>query len=329
MAADTWGEVPLVDKNILDKLKEITEEERAFLDGKDEINRELYMDPGGARDTIMSHKLLDSNRLITIRPHTRFVHFPEHTHDFVEIVYMCQGTTTHIVNGTKLTLREGELLLMGQNTRQEVYRAGENEIAVNFIIRPEFFRDTLPYLGEEETPLRRFLVDCLCGGEKSSFLYFCIADVLPVQHLIENLLWTMISELQNRREITQITFALLFIMLTAHTDRLQYTSCDEKNIFYVLRYIEEHYRDGSLTEIADTLHYDTANLSREIKRKTGKNYTQLVQDKRMAQAAWLLANTNKKVDEIAEAVGYENVGYFHRLFSAAFGTSPKKYRDGR
>ena len=83
----------------------------------------------------MSHKLLEPEKLITIRPHTRFVHFPEHTHDFVEIVYMVQGVTTHIVNGITLTLHPGELLLMGQNTRQEIYKAGREDIAVNFIIR--------------------------------------------------------------------------------------------------------------------------------------------------------------------------------------------------
>ena len=47
----------------------------------------------------------------------------------------------------------------------------------------------------------------------------------------------------------------------------------------------------------------------------------------MSQAAWLLRNTDKKVDEISFSVGYENVSYFHRLFTARFGMSPKKYRD--
>ena len=60
---------------------------------------------------------------------------------------------------------------------------------------------------------------------------------------------------------------------------------------------------------------------------TGRNYTELLQEKRLTQAAWLLRNTDRKVDEIAAAVGYENISYFHRLFAARFGLSPKKYRD--
>lgn len=314
----------MIDPAILEKLSVITAEERALLDGSDQIDRSIYME--GSGDRIAGHKLLEPGKLITVRPHTRFVHFPEHTHDFVEIVYMVQGATTHVVNGTPLTLRPGELLLMGQHTRQEVLQAGQGDIAVNFIIRPEFFHATLPYLEGSETPLRRFLVDCLCGGE-SSFLYFRVADILPIQHLMENLLWTMVTQPQNRRELNQLTFSLLFLLLMDHTDCLSTATVEQQVVFSVLRYIETHYQNGTLTEIAGQLHYDCTALSREIKRRTGKTYTALLQDKRMAQAAWLLKNTALRVDEVALAVGYENIGYFHRLFAAHFGTSPRKYRE--
>ena len=217
--------------------------------------------------------------------------------------------------------------MWGQNTRQEIHRAGQEDIAVNFIIRPEFFHATLPYLGTDETPLRRFIVDCLCGGGQHNFLYFRVSEILPIQHLLENLLWTMVTETQNRRELNQMTFALLFMQLLNHTECLHYTTTEEETVFSVLRYIEEHYADGSLHEIAARLHYDDASLSREIKRRTGKTYTELLQDKRMAQTAWLLRNTSARVDDIARTVGYENIGYVHRLFAARFHTSPKKYRD--
>jgi AraC-like DNA-binding protein len=95
----------------------------------------------------------------------------------------------------------------------------------------------------------------------------------------------------------------------------------------VLRYIEEHFADGSLTEIADILHYDVTWLCREIKRRTGKTYTQFLQEKRLSQAAWLLRNTNQKVADIGISVGYENLSYFHRIFAQHFGISPKAYRD--
>ena len=45
---------------------------------------------------------------------------------------MCQGTTTHILNGSKVILEAGDLLFLNQNAEQEILPAGEQDIAVNF-----------------------------------------------------------------------------------------------------------------------------------------------------------------------------------------------------
>ena len=315
-----------MDERILARLGVVTNEEAQILSGRTSIDRSIYMNDG-SRDVITGKKLLEQGNQITVRPHTRFVHFPEHTHDYVEIVYMCRGKTTHIVNDTRIVLSEGELLLMGQNTRQEILPAGEGDIAVNFIVQPEFFGGTLDFLGSEETPLRDFIVRCLCGDNPSGYLHFKVADVKPVQNLVENLLWTLISDTPNRRSINQLTMGLLFVQLLNHTDKLTIGNKEQDTIVWVLRYIEEHFADGSLTEIADILHYDVTWLCREIKRRTGKTYTQLLQEKRLSQAAWLLRNTNQKVADIGISVGYENLSYFHRIFAQHFGISPKAYRD--
>ena len=313
-----------MDERIIQHFSVITEEEKQFLSGDRQIDRTLYMD--GSRDVISGDKLLEKGKQIAIRPHTRFVHFPEHTHDYVEMVYMCRGETTHLVNGTKIVLKQGELLMLGQYARQEIEPAGEEDIAVNFIVRPAFLQGILSFLGNEETPLRRFVLSCLSGNTETGYLYFRVAEVLPVQNLIENLLWTMIHDHANRRGIYQMTLGLLMAELLEHTDSLRFSSPEEETIVQALRYIEEHYRDGSLTELSQLTHYDFTALSRLIKNRTGKTYTDLIQEKRLSQAAWLLTNTGKRVDEIARLAGYENISYFHRLFSSRFGMSPRQYR---
>ena len=312
-------------QEILDRLSITTEEEAQILRGSDQIDRNLYMD--GRGDVIDASKLLQRGRLLTIRPHTRFIAFPEHTHNYVEIVYMCQGSTTHTVNGTKIRLREGELLMMAQGVRQAVDPAGQRDIAVNFIVRPEFFRGTLPYLGEEKTPLRSFILDCLNEGAHAGYLYFQVSDILPVQNLLENLVWTTLNPPLNRREIQQMTMGLLFSNLMNYTEHLRLESSEEETIVSILRYMEEHYRDGSLTELADSLHYDLSVLSRLVKEKTGKTYTALLQERRLSQACWMLEHSDVRVEEIGRAIGYENLSYFHRVFLKTYGCSPKKYRD--
>lgn len=325
----------MVREEILEYLRPITEEEQAALDGREEVDRSLYVKDAenliankeGKLEVINSEKLLENGRIITVRPHTRFVHFPEHRHDYIEVIYMCSGSTTHIINGTELKLQDGELLFLGQNATQEILPAGENDIAVNLIVLPQFFDTALQMMGEEESPLHRFIIDVLTGENATGYLYFQVSDILPVQNLMENLLYTLIHNSPNRRNINQTTMGLLFLQLLNYTDRLFYEDdSEEEAVVQVLRYIENHYNDGSLSECAELLHYDFYWLSREIKKQTGKNYTDLLQEKRMAQAAFLLKTTKMNVADIALSIGYENVSYFHRLFGKTYGLSPKKYR---
>ncbi len=313
----------MISEEILERLRPITAEEAALITGGD-IDRKLYMEKGA--NVVNARKLLDSGKLITVRPHTRFVHFPKHSHDYVELVYMAQGSTTHIAGGTKIELKEGELLIFGRGADHEILPAGETDLAVNFIILPRFFDKALEMLGEDETPLRKFLVQSLSQGS-SGYLYFKASNVLPVQNLVENLLWTLINDVPNRRSLNQTTMGLLFIQLVNHADTLSYETEEDAALISVFRYIEENYHGGSLTELADLLHYDLYWLSRRIKTRTGKTYTELLQEKRLSQAAWLLKSTKLSVDDVSEAVGYSNQSYFHRIFREKYGLSPKKYRD--
>ncbi len=77
------------------------------------------------------------------------------------------------------------------------------------------------------------------------------------------------------------------------------------------------------------LHYNHTTLSCLIRKKTGRNFTGLLQERRLSQAAWFLLNTDERVDDIAYLVGYENMTHFHRIFTECYGKSPKHYRDGK
>ena len=82
---------------LLEKLRRITDEEQALLAGDGTVERARYT---SRREFVVdSAKLLEKGKLIEVRPHTRFVHFPRHRHNYVELIYMCSGSTTHIVNG--------------------------------------------------------------------------------------------------------------------------------------------------------------------------------------------------------------------------------------
>lgn len=310
---------------ILEELRNITCEEQDILGGQKTINRSIYMQDSG--NTINSKKLLEAGKLITMRKHTRFIDFPEHTHDYVELVYMCSGETTHFVDGNKIVLKKGELLFLGQSAKHRILSAGKDDIAVNFIILPHFFSDTLSAVGEEDTPLKNFLTDCLCGSVKSSnYLYYKVSNITEIQNLMENLLLSVMGNTENKRKQNQMIMQLVFMQLLANTENLVAETIEEEAVFKLLGYIETNYVNGSLTEAAKEFHYDISWLSREILHKTGKTFTVLMQEKRLSQAAFLLKNTNRKVSNIAVSVGYENISYFHRKFAEIFKMSPRQYR---
>ena len=306
----------------------ISEEEQAILDGNTAIQKQIYTSD---KDFVIdSKKLLKKGKLIDVRHHTRFVHFPKHRHNYVEIIYMYHGSTTHILgNGEKVILEQGDLLFLNQNAEHEILPAGAGDIAVNFIVLPEFF-DMAFKMMEDESLLRDFLIDILTTkSDRSIYLYFQARDELTVQNLMENMLWVNVHEQENRRRMNQITMGLLFLHLVNLNDKIRYgssNSYEQKSIARILSYIETNYRDAALEELCLEFHQTPSQLSKFIKRKTGHTFKELLQTQRLHQAAFLLSTTKLSIADIIVAVGYDNTSYFYRVFQKKFGETPKDYR---
>ena len=67
-------------------------------------------------------------------------------------------------------------------------------------------------------------------------------------------------------------------------------------------------------------------LSRFVKTHTGQTFKELLQTRRLKQAAYLLSHSAVPVEDIISAVGYDNTSYFHRIFKEAYGMTPRQYR---
>jgi len=319
------GVKSMIDANLIEKLSIVTSEEQTILDGKKSIDKKIYME--NYENIVSSKKILSSGKQIAIRPHTRFIGFPKHSHDYVEIVFVCKGSVTHIIDQEIIELHEGELLFLCQNVFHEILPSDVDDIAVNFIVRPEFFDKVIQMMGEEDTPLRRFILENLKSKNASAgYLLYKVSKVVPVQNLIENLIYILLNDTHNKRNVTQLTMGLLFLNLISFTDKLVSKNVEEQNIVKILGYIENNYKDGSLSELSKIVHYDISSLSREIKKRTGKKYTDLVSEKRLSQACFMLKNTDMTIEEIANSVGYNNTSFFYRIFKDKYGCSPKQYK---
>ena len=170
--------------DLLRRLSAISPEERRILDGGT-LDMELYRE-GSSRNVVQACRVLAGKR-IAIRTHTRFTDFPSHRHDYVEIMYVCRGSITHVVGRTPIRVEAGELLFLGCNTWHRILKVGREDIGVNFLVRPEFFRTAFDLM-DSQNALSDFILDSLTGaGSADQYLHFRVSDRLPVQNLVENL----------------------------------------------------------------------------------------------------------------------------------------------
>ena len=244
---------------------------------------------------------------------------------------MCEGHTFHKIDGlTEVELKAGELLFLNQLSSHEIAEGGAKDIGINFIILPQFFDQVLPLL-PRNNELAEFVMQGLNKkGIGNNYLHYQVSEVLPVQNLVENMVWNLLHRPENHRRMNEMMMATLFMQLSLHTDKLaKYDTDIYQDVFApeILKYIEEEYKDATLEELAGEMNVALSTASKIVKKSTGMTFKELLQRKRLMQAANLLEHTKLPITEIIERVGYDNTSYFHRIFRETYQMSPKEYRD--
>lgn len=315
-------------QEIIDLISNLTEEEEKILAEHSSISKELYTSED--EFVVDSAKLLEKGKLIAMRLHTRFAYFPEHRHNYIEMVVMIRGSlTTTITEGDTLTLHEGDILLMNRHARHEIMPCGRDDLAVNIIILPEFFSwSSVSY--DRESALRDFVIASLSEKKRhSDYLIYHTKGFLSVENLTENLIWTLTEHSDDMNRVVQATLGLLFMNLSVMSaSTLKDMSSKGQNIVMkALEYIDNKYKDGTLEELAEQIDYSTAYLSRLLKSTTGHNFKELLQQRKLEEAAYCLENTTMTIEQIMNSIGYENSSYFFKKFNNKYGCSPRMYRN--
>ena len=182
-----------------------------------------------------------------------------------------------------------------------------------------------------DNKISEFIFSGLAGsGHEIAYMHFDVADVLPVQNLIENLIWSVVNKQPNRRNINQVTMGLLFLQLLGLSDRLVAGEPDTAAnaiVIAALTEIEQNYAAASLSSVAKRCNVSAAYVSNTVKAATGKTFKEHLMEKRLSKAETLLKTTALSVGDIIVMVGYENTSYFYRIFTQKYGVSPRGYRQ--
>lgn len=95
-----------------------------------------------------------------------------------------------------------------------------------------------------------------------------------------------------------------------------------------LKYIDENFKDNiNLNTIADKCNLSSCYFSKLFKREVGVNFSQYLKNKKIQHAKKLLKTTEIPILNIAIDLGFEDCGYFIRVFKNIEGITPKKYRE--
>jgi len=92
-------------------------------------------------------------------------------------------------------------------------------------------------------------------------------------------------------------------------------------------YLQENYmKDVSLDNCAEQVGTNPFYLSRSFKQVTGKNFIDYLTELRTDKAKELLRETELRINDVAESVGYQH-SYFNRIFKKLEGMTPTRYRE--
>lgn len=94
-----------------------------------------------------------------------------------------------------------------------------------------------------------------------------------------------------------------------------------------VEYIEQNYaKDLNMAVVSNYISMNYSLFSYSFKQYTGSNFVNYLKDIRMREAKRLLAETDMRIIEISQEVGYDNEKHFMKIFKASCGVSPSEYR---
>ncbi len=316
-----------MEKLLLKRLSETTDEEKRILAGLP-FEPKLYFSD---KALIKSEKMLGAKGAeIGIKAHPRYASFPEHGHDFVEMMIVLSGSITHRLDALSVTLRKGDILLMNKHVRHSIDRAEKPDLGVNIIMTDGF---ALSLSGElENTVFADFLKDNTKSDGTGAFLQFRTEGNKPAENLIENIIFEL-NETKTNTALLSRTLALLFSYLASKEDMLVEASTPEdvtaRRKAEIAAYIKSNYRSARLDELGGLLFLSPPYLSKLISEYFGKSFKELLLEERLKRADTLITETGMPISEVIRSVGYENVSYFHKEYKARFGETPLSRRNRR
>lgn len=153
---------------------------------------------------------------------------------------------------------------------------------------------------------------------------------LGEESLVTFELLNKIDNIYNFDNFHEYFHALEDLLMRIHEYHKQMKSVysEQKYMDRAIAYIRENYhKDLNLAVVANYISLNYSYFSHMFKEYIGQNFVDYLKMVRVESAKKLLEETDFKILEISEMVGYKNPKQFARVFRDVEGISPKEYRE--
>ncbi|HKM28756.1 MAG TPA: AraC family transcriptional regulator [Anaerovoracaceae bacterium] len=250
--------------------------------------------------------------------------YPVHYHQDIEFVYVLKGEV-NLKNGyCTYTLKEGDIFT---NSGHEVHRItsnGEDNVVALIQISTHYFSQYFPTLSracyrtysnkastKKHDNLREKLLQILLQYSIKSFNYknectYLMVDVIKYLEKVFNLFAFEGDVVINFESGSQVTI---------------------ERISHIINYIYQYYREKiTLEDLAEMEHLSTFYLSHIIKNCTGMSFREFLCFARVEWSEIDLLDTNKKISQVANDVGFSTTAYYEKHFQKWFKRTPADHR---
>ena len=258
------------------------------------------------------------------------VHYPEHMHEFIEIVYVKEGKSTHFADGSSFEVNSGDILFIDYNQSHSFHVHSDKLQFFNLLVKPEYISRTLSNAENIYDIFSFFILDKYfeSGRNRVSLIHFSGTDKLELDVLAERMNDEWEAKLPGYELALEGYMRLIFSKVIRVLRQSSTHNFFNAIIPGLLEYIDVNFT-GKLTlnVLAEKCFYNPAYLGRVFKKTFNMTFHEYINEKRTAYAKKLLLETDDSISSIASAVGYNDEKQFFRVFREKEGCTPKQFRE--
>lgn len=249
-----------------------------------------------------------------------------HKHDFIEIVYVTEGSALEIVNDAQYEVRRGDLLFINYGSTHQ-FNVHESFSYVNVCFKPEILAETVITPENAFAMLQLTAFDEIRQESDNGMISFSGEERDEIEHLLRS----MLSEYKQRpdswRTMLESYMNILFVRILRRA-RFHTVEKDEPDMWKLLfEYIDQNLdSDLTLSTLAGKCFYNPSYFSRIFKERFEISVSEYINRRRIDHAIRLFQSTDFSSEHIAELSGFSSKSSFYRIFTKLTGKSPSEYR---